>query len=41
MTHDVRTDLSMNLGLLLLLVVGAGSWSLEPPIARPRAKADD
>jgi uncharacterized membrane protein YphA (DoxX/SURF4 family) len=27
--HEARTDLSMLLGLLFLLLVGAGSWSLD------------
>ena len=27
--HEARTDLSMVLGLLFLLIVGAGSWSLD------------
>jgi uncharacterized membrane protein YphA (DoxX/SURF4 family) len=29
MLHEARTDLSMILGLLFLLVVGAGQWSLD------------
>lgn len=29
MLHEARTDLSMLLGLLFLLVVGAGSWSFD------------
>jgi putative oxidoreductase len=29
MLHEARTDLSMLLGLIFLLVVGAGSWSVD------------
>jgi len=29
MLHEGRTDLSMWLGLVYLLIVGAGSWSLD------------
>lgn len=29
MLHEARTDFSMLLGLLFLLIVGAGSWSLD------------
>jgi len=29
MLHEARTDLSMWLGLLFLLIVGAGPWSLD------------
>lgn len=29
MLHEARTDLSMWLGLLYLLIVGAGTWSLD------------
>jgi len=34
--HEARTDWSMLLGLLFLLVAGAGSRSLDARIARPR-----
>jgi uncharacterized membrane protein YphA (DoxX/SURF4 family) len=27
--HEARTDFSMLLGLLFLLVVGAGAWSVD------------
>ena len=30
--HEARTDLSMVLGLIFLLIVGAGSWSLDAGI---------
>jgi putative oxidoreductase len=29
MLHEARTDLSMLLGLLFLLIVGAGRWSMD------------
>jgi putative oxidoreductase len=29
MLHEARTDFSMLLGLIFLLIVGAGSWSLD------------
>lgn len=29
MIHEARTDLSMLLGLLFLLIVGAGAWSMD------------
>jgi len=32
--HEARTDFSMVLGLLFLLVVGAGRWSLDAPLSR-------
>jgi putative oxidoreductase len=38
MLHEARTDLSMLLGSLFLLVVGAGAWSLDA-IARRRLEA--
>jgi putative oxidoreductase len=34
MAHETRTDLSMFLGLLFLLVVGAGTWSADGKIMR-------
>jgi len=34
--HEARTDLSMLLGLLFLLIVGAGAWSLDGRIASTR-----
>jgi putative oxidoreductase len=33
MVHEARADFSMLLGLLFLLIVGAGKWSLDPKIA--------
>jgi putative oxidoreductase len=35
MLHEARTDFSMVLGLLFLLIAGAGSWSLD---ARQRVR---
>jgi|SRR5208283_4109169 putative oxidoreductase len=34
--HEARTDLSMLLGLIFLLVVGAGAWSLDTWLAERR-----
>jgi len=36
MAHEARTDFSMLLGALFLLIVGAGRWSLDWRIARGR-----
>jgi uncharacterized membrane protein YphA (DoxX/SURF4 family) len=35
MAHDARTDLSMLLGLIFLLMTGPGRWSLDARLARP------
>lgn len=35
MAHDARTDFAMLLGLIFLLWVGPGRWSLDALIARP------
>ena len=32
--HEARTDFSMWLGLVYLLIVGAGAWSLDASISR-------
>jgi uncharacterized membrane protein YphA (DoxX/SURF4 family) len=32
MLHEARTDISMLLGLIFLLMVGAGAWSLDAKI---------
>jgi len=37
MAHEARTDVSMLLGSLFLLIVGAGCWSLDARIA-PRER---
>jgi uncharacterized membrane protein YphA (DoxX/SURF4 family) len=34
MMHEARTDFSMLLGLLFLLIVGAGAWSVDTVLAR-------
>jgi uncharacterized membrane protein YphA (DoxX/SURF4 family) len=34
--HEARTDVSMLLGLVFLLLVGAGAWSLEAWLAERR-----
>jgi putative oxidoreductase len=34
--HEARTDVSMLLGLVFLLVVGAGAWSLDARLAERR-----
>jgi uncharacterized membrane protein YphA (DoxX/SURF4 family) len=37
MAHEARTDWAMLLGSIFLLVVGAGSWSLDAKPSRERA----
>ena len=37
--HEARTDWSMLLGLLFLLVVGAGPWSVDASISAPAETA--
>jgi uncharacterized membrane protein YphA (DoxX/SURF4 family) len=39
MMHEARTDLSMWLGLLFLLIVGAGPWSFDATLMRGNAKS--
>jgi uncharacterized membrane protein YphA (DoxX/SURF4 family) len=34
MMHEARTDLAMLLGLLFLLIVGAGAWSVDGRLGR-------
>ncbi len=34
MMHEARTDFSMLLGLLFLLIVGAGAWSVDARLGR-------
>lgn len=36
MAHEARTDWSMLLGSIFLLIVGAGVWSLDAKLARRR-----
>ena len=38
MLHEARTDFSMFLGLIFLLMVGAGAWSLDAKICAQRIK---
>jgi putative oxidoreductase len=35
MAHEARTDWSMLLGSLFLLIVGGGAWSLDSRLGRP------
>jgi len=37
--HEARTDLSMWLGLLFLLIVGAGRWSIDAALMQRRTTA--
>ena len=39
MAHEARTDYSMLLGLLFLLVSGAGGWSFDRALAPRKAKS--
>jgi uncharacterized membrane protein YphA (DoxX/SURF4 family) len=34
MMHEARTDFSMWLGLVFLLIAGAGGWSVDAMLAR-------
>lgn len=34
MLHEARTDFSMSLGLIFLLMLGAGAWSLDAKICQ-------
>ena len=36
MVHEARTDFAMLLGAIFLLIVGAGSWSIDAYISRRR-----
>jgi uncharacterized membrane protein YphA (DoxX/SURF4 family) len=36
MTHEARADFSMLLGLIFLLIMGAGAWSLDAMFVRGR-----
>jgi putative oxidoreductase len=38
MMHEARTDFSMWLGLLFLLIVGAGRWSVDAALVRGRTR---
>ena len=39
MLHEARTDISMLLGLIFLLIVGGGTWSLDARRNRPEKQA--
>jgi len=39
--HEARTDVSMLLGLVFLVLVGGGSWSLDAWLAAGRDRAHD
>jgi putative oxidoreductase len=39
MMHEARTDFSMWLGLLFLLIVGAGRWSIDAASMRGRTRS--
>jgi putative oxidoreductase len=41
MAHEARTDWSMLLGLIVLLLVGSGRWSLDSSIVTRRGKPAD
>ena len=38
MLHEARTDISMLLGLIFLLIVGAGPWSTDALLAHSRVR---
>jgi putative oxidoreductase len=38
--HEARTDVSMLLGLIFLLLVGAGAWSLDARLAERRDRSN-
>ncbi len=40
MAHEARTDWSMLLGALFLLIVGGGAWSIDARLTRQEAKGD-
>lgn len=39
MMHEARTDFSMWLGLLFLVIVGAGPWSVDAALMRGRTRS--
>jgi uncharacterized membrane protein YphA (DoxX/SURF4 family) len=41
MAHEARTDLSMLLGSIFLLIVGAGAWSLDGRLAANKLQRDE
>ena len=40
MAHEARTDWSMLLGSVFLLIVGAGPWSIDSALSRPKRAGD-
>ena len=36
--HEARTDVSMLLGLIFLVIAGAGPWSVDARVLRPTAR---
>jgi uncharacterized membrane protein YphA (DoxX/SURF4 family) len=40
MAHDSRTDFSMTMGALFLLIVGAGAWSLDSWLQKRASNRD-
>lgn len=40
MAHEARTDFSMLLGSIFLLIVGAGAWSIDMRLALRASRAD-
>jgi putative oxidoreductase len=41
MAHEARADLSMLLGSIFLLIVGAGAWSLDARLGSNRPQAEE
>jgi putative oxidoreductase len=41
MAHEARTDVSMLLGSIFLLIVGAGAWSLDARLGSKQLQADE
>lgn len=41
MAHEGRTDFAMLLGLIFLLIVGAGAWSLDAQLAADKLQRDE
>ena len=41
MAHEARTDFAMLLGSILLLMVGAGAWSLDAQLAANKLQRDE
>jgi uncharacterized membrane protein YphA (DoxX/SURF4 family) len=39
--HEARTDVSMMLGLIFLLLVGGGAWSLEAKLSARRGRKNE